>query len=138
MGLRRWWPGVWSLFSRRPVTRAHEPAWLPAPDVDAVPDDAESDVELPPEILDALKSYARPPVATVPETLMPLASVIADGPRFQVIRQHEGVTYRAYGGASGGDARRAWEAYQASELKGQFVFVDLHSPAGHRGMFARE
>lgn len=41
-----------------------EPVYLPHPDLTATPDDAESDVELPAAILDALRSYHDRPVST--------------------------------------------------------------------------
>lgn len=56
-------------------------------------------------------------------------------PRFSVERVSDGVTFQGYAGFDGGDARRAWEAYRDSELKGVFTFWD---GAESRGEFRRE
>lgn len=91
-----------------------DPIYLPYPDLDAT-DDVEADAPLPPEILAALARWPARPAES---------REIVIGERFRVQRIHAGVTYQAYAGDVGGDARRAWEAYQASDLSGQFVFMD--------------
>jgi hypothetical protein len=104
--------------------------WLPMPDIDAVPDDAESDAPLPAVIIDALRTYVVPERAYVPG----VPSVIAEPERFRVRRTHQGVTYESYAGANGGDARRAWEAYETSDLPGDFTLYDGEHC---RGRFSR-
>lgn len=112
------------LFTKAPVPDSLE--WIPMPDVDALPDDAESDAPLPPEILGALKQWPADMVRYIapnPESVETVNAVNAVD-RFRVQRIHDGKTYQSYAGASGGEARRAWEAYQASALPGLFVFMD--------------
>lgn len=55
-------------------------------------------------------------------------------PRFRVERVEGGVTYQAYAGDSGGEARRAWELYQQSDKAGVFTFMD---GSDCRGEFTR-